>query len=69
MTCTRTASPSGLRIAYRVRFDSIEEAPSASRAERAERLEAWMARYAANLERELARSPYDWFNFYDFWKT
>lgn len=69
MTCTRTASPSGRRIAYRVRFDSIEEAPSASRAERAERLEAWMARYAANLERELARSPYDWFNFYDFWKT
>lgn len=69
MTCTRTASASGRRIAYRVRFDSIEEMPSASRAERAERLEGWVAKYAANLERELARSPYDWFNFYDFWKA
>ena len=69
MTCTRTASASGRGIAYRVRFDSIEEAPSASRTERAARLEGWVAQYAANLERELARSPYAWFNFYDFWKA
>ena len=53
---------------YRVHFASLDESPSASRRERAKWLADMAQRYASELERELTRSPYDWFNFYDFWK-
>lgn len=53
---------------YRVHFASLDESPAASRRERAAWLAAMAQRYACELERELSRSPYDWFNFYDFWK-
>lgn len=52
---------------YRVRFRSIDEAPSAGRRERRAWLESAMRRYGAALEADLRDSPYDWFNFYDFW--
>ena len=52
---------------YRVRFRSIDEAPSAARRERRAWLESAMRRYGAALEADLRDSPYDWFNFYDFW--
>lgn len=54
---------------YRVHFASLDEAPSVPRKERQAWLAAMAQRYATELETELARSPYDWFNFYDFWKT
>ena len=37
------------------------------RATREARLQALAATYARWLEDLVARSPYDWFNFYDFW--
>lgn len=54
---------------YRVRFASISEAPSAPRRSRDEALKTLMAIYARELERDILRSPWDWFNFFDFWKT
>lgn len=54
---------------YRVRFASISEAPSVPRRGRAEALAELIAEYARELEREILRSPLDWFNFFDFWKS
>ncbi|EJX04674.1 glycosyl transferase, group 2 family protein [gut metagenome] len=66
MTTTRNPPGKGLPR-YRVRFESIDESPSADRKERAQWLQKAMQTYASALEKELLRSPYDWFNFFDFW--
>lgn len=69
MTCTRLQpdprDPS--RARYRVRFVSLDEAPQAPRGAREAWLSAKTADYAKALEREIAESPEDWFNFFDFW--
>ena len=37
------------------------------RKEREQHLQQYAQRYALELERQCARTPYQWFNFYDFW--
>lgn len=65
---TSTRNPTGKNLPrYRVRFESIDESPRAARGERERWLREAMQTYAAHLEKELLRSPYDWFNFFDFW--
>ncbi len=68
MTATRNPVGEGLPR-YRVRFESIDEAPRAARGKREEWLQNAMQTYASHLEAELVKSPYDWFNFFDFWKN
>ncbi len=41
---------------------------TASRAERARVIEGHVARFAEHLASMLARYPYQWFNFYEFWR-
>lgn len=66
---TATRNPTGLGLPrYRVRFESIDESPRAARGHRDEWLQKAMQTYASHLEAEIAKSPYDWFNFFDFWK-
>lgn len=66
MICTRDPDdPSG----YLVSFHSIDESPSAARAKRQEWISDKMQVWAALLEKRLSQSPYDWFNFYDFWRS
>ncbi len=67
MTATRDGRK-GRAPHYRVRFHSIDEHPSAPRGKRDAWLENAVWLYAAELQSELSRSPYDWFNFFDFWK-
>lgn len=50
-----------------IRFTELERQVTLPRATREARLHALAARYAAWLENLVALSPYDWFNFYDFW--
>lgn len=50
-----------------IRFTELEHAVTLPRATREARLQALAATYARWLEDLVARSPYDWFNFYDFW--
>ncbi|UBM07716.1 acyltransferase [Cupriavidus metallidurans] len=50
-----------------IRFTELERVVTLPRATREERLQALAATYARWLEDLVARSPYDWFNFYDFW--
>ncbi|MGH8772173.1 MAG: acyl-CoA synthetase, partial [Burkholderiales bacterium] len=41
--------------------------PFCERIER-EEIDSWIEKYAARLERHARRAPYNWFNFYDFWR-
>jgi predicted LPLAT superfamily acyltransferase len=53
---------------YDVHFELFTESLQLSRANRQAELEAVIQRYAARLEHYARLSPYNWFNFYDFWK-
>lgn len=53
---------------YDIRFEPFAERIILPRAGRAEALRGECARYAGWLQRHCRDSPYNWFNFYDFWK-
>jgi predicted LPLAT superfamily acyltransferase len=51
-----------LHIEQLVDMNAVEEQP------RGGVLAQAMARYVAGIERHCRNAPYNWFNFYDFWK-
>lgn len=51
---------------YELHFERLTERMTITRRSPTE-LEAWVRRYAARLEHYCRLSPYNWFNFYDFW--
>ena len=61
MGCVRTAR------GYLLRFTELAAEVRLPRAQREATLTALVTSYAAWLEALLQTSPYDWFNFYDFW--
>lgn len=72
MACTRVTvpDPRGKPVSsYELRFESIAEQVLLPRANRHGALTELAARYALGLEATVARSPYDWFNFYPFWDS
>lgn len=66
MVCTR---PDIRARRYRVVFRELSPARRIGRRERPAHLRAMAAAYAAALEAELAASPLDWANYYDFWEA
>ena len=72
MTCWREASPRLYETKktnrYHVRFAMIADAVRLPRKERQNALTNLMGAYVRELERGLAESPLDWFNFYRFWQ-
>lgn len=52
---------------YEGRFELFSEKLEIPRASREQALEDCVRRYAARLEEQARRAPYNWFNFYDFW--
>jgi predicted LPLAT superfamily acyltransferase len=62
-TCVRTSH--GRYAASTERFAAAVPVPRNERAKYAEEL---VQRYAAALERECLRTPYQWFNFFEFWR-
>ncbi len=54
---------------YDLEFELFDNEISIPRRERAATLAALVQRYAARLEARLRESPYNWFNFYDFWHS
>jgi predicted LPLAT superfamily acyltransferase len=54
---------------YRVRFAPIADFSSMAAGERDAAVQQAVHRYAAELERACRAHPYNWFNFFDFWKT
>lgn len=52
---------------YRVDFQLIASGEKIPRRERNARIHQWQQDYITNLETAVIESPYNWFNFYDFW--
>lgn len=53
---------------YDVHFEVLAERVEIRREAREQDLQAWVQRYAERLEHYCRAAPYNWFNFYDFWK-
>lgn len=53
---------------YDVYFERLADMSDAPWGQRAELIESALRRYAQRLEHYCRLAPYNWFNFYDFWK-
>ena len=53
---------------YRIYFEPFAERIVLPRRERQERLQQYLQQYAQRLEAHCLKAPYQWFNFYDFWR-
>lgn len=53
---------------YEIRFERLSD-PSQAPQDRSARTDQIRLNYVAALERHCRLAPYNWFNFYDFWKT
>lgn len=54
---------------FEVHIHHIAELLSFSRKERTQAIQRTIAHYVALLEQHCIRAPYQWFNFYNFWKN
>ncbi len=53
---------------YHVAFESLADFSTVEPRQREAAVQAAIARYAALLEQHVRRDPYNWFNFFDFWR-
>ena len=53
---------------YEIHFERLADRVDIDRNRRAEDLQHWTQRYADRLAYYTRKSPYNWFNFYEFWK-
>lgn len=53
---------------YDLHFEVVTEALHIDRRQRKQQLAQWVQHYANRIEHYLRLAPYNWFNFYDFWK-
>ena len=53
---------------YDVHFERLADFTGVRRADRAAAIDAALADYVKHLESRCADAPYNWFNFFDFWK-
>jgi predicted LPLAT superfamily acyltransferase len=53
---------------YDVYFESLNDLSDVPRSQRSELTEQALRRYVQRLEHYCRLAPYNWFNFYDFWK-
>jgi predicted LPLAT superfamily acyltransferase len=53
---------------YHVAFESLADFSTVEPRQREAAVQAAIERYAALLEKHLRRDPYNWFNFFDFWR-
>ena len=53
---------------YAVHFEPLADFSDTPREERAAAIEAALSRYVALLEAHCRAAPYNWFNFFDFWR-
>ncbi len=53
---------------YAIHFDALADFSTVARDQRDAAVEAAIARYAALLDHYCRAAPYNWFNFFDFWR-
>lgn len=54
---------------YAIHFEPLADFSTLARADRERAVNRAVADYAACLERHCCAAPYNWFNFFDFWRT
>jgi predicted LPLAT superfamily acyltransferase len=54
---------------YRIHFEPLADFSSIPTGQRGAAIQDAMARYAALLDQHCRATPYNWFNFFDFWDT
>lgn len=54
---------------YSIHFEQIADFGTVSRGDRGQAIQAAICNYAVILERHCRQQPYNWFNFFDFWKS
>ncbi len=53
---------------YRIHFELFAQRVELPRRERQQRLTCYLQRYAQRLQAHCLKAPFQWFNFYDFWR-
>jgi len=53
---------------YAIHFERLADFSAVERANRNAAIDSAVAAYAASLERHCRATPYNWFNFFDFWR-
>ncbi len=54
---------------YQINFEVLADFSTAVHGQRDAKMQEAMARYVTLLEQHCRRTPYNWFNFFDFWHT
>ena len=54
---------------YDIHFELLTKNPGVSRANRANQINVLTQAYVKRLEYYVRKAPYNWFNFYDYWRT
>ncbi len=54
---------------YEIHFEKLADFSEIPQGQRQQEIERTMTRYAELLEKYCRRSPYNWFNFFDFWRA
>ena len=54
---------------YDVRFELLANEVTLNAESRQEDLQTWVGRYAERIDHHCRLAPYNWFNFYDFWRA
>jgi predicted LPLAT superfamily acyltransferase len=54
---------------YDVHFETLADFSSVARGDEADHVHAALSRYVALLEKYCRAAPYNWFNFFDFWRA
>lgn len=66
MICVRETEAQS-KARYHVAFTRVYDGATVPRAKRSQTLSAMANAWVRTLETRLLKSPYDWFNFFDFW--
>jgi len=53
---------------YRIHFEPLADFSHVTRADRAQAIDDAIRAYAGRLEAHCRNTPYNWFNFFDFWQ-
>ncbi len=52
---------------YHIHFEKLADKIEFTQNNREEVIQAWMEKYVSRIEHHIKLSPYNWFNFYDYW--
>ena len=53
---------------YQIHFELLSENITLDRNNRQQDIQKWLQKYADIMEKHIKQSPYNWFNFYDYWQ-